>query len=184
MSSSDDDDGLVVLTRLGDLTTAQLVCGRLEADGIAAYLPDEHMATQTWHLHWAIGGIRVQVRKADLERAREILAHPGSDIAPVAESAMEVSTNATASDAAEGQDDDGTIGPGDRAAFRALRVALVSLWLMGLIHPYSLWLALHALGRPDVTAWGRRRAWIALFISLAGCAWLGLLVQRFARLAG
>ena len=68
MSSSDDDDGLVVLTRLGDLTTAQLVCGRLEADGIAAYLPDEHMATQTWHLHWAIGGIRVQVRKADLER--------------------------------------------------------------------------------------------------------------------
>jgi hypothetical protein len=184
VSSSDDDDGLVVLARFGDLTTAQLVRGRLAADGIVAFLPDEHMATQTWHLHVAIGGIRLQVYKADLERAKEILAQPGSEIAASLESAVEMPENATAKSAAEDQDDDGTIGPGDRAAFRALRVALVSLWLMGLIHPYSLWLALHALGRHDVTAWGRRRAWIALFISLAGCAWLGLLVQRFARLAG
>jgi hypothetical protein len=63
-------------------------------------------------------------------------------------------------------------------------VALVSLWLMGLVHPYSLWLAVRALRRDDVTAWGRRRAGIALVISVAGCAWGVLLVRWFVRLAG
>jgi hypothetical protein len=182
--SSNDDDGLVVLTRLNELTAAQLLRGRLEADGIAAYLPDEHMATQTWHLQCAIGGIRVQVHGHDLDRAKEILAQPGAEPGAWAEAALETTGDPMSKDEPDGQDDDGTIGLGDRAAFRALRVALVSLWLMGLVHPYSLWLAMHALARHDVTAWGRRRAWIALFVSLAGCIWLGLLVKRFARLAG
>ena len=52
---------------------------------------------------------------------------------------------------------------------------------MGLIHPYSLWLSVRVLGRQDVTAWGRRRAGIALIVSLAGCTWMGLLVYRFAQ---
>ena len=60
-----------------------------------------------------------------------------------------------------------------------MRVALVSLWLLGLIHPYSLVLAVRALRRKDVTAWGRRRAIIALFVSLLGCAGLSLLVARY-----
>jgi len=83
-------------------------------------------------------------------------------------------------DDAKGQDmnDDGSISAGDRAAYRAMRVALVSLWLLGLIHPYSLLLAVRALRREDVTAWGRRRAWIALAVSLLGCAWISLLVAR------
>jgi hypothetical protein len=51
-------------------------------------------------------------------------------------------------------DDDGSISPGDRAAYRAMRVALVSLWLMGLIHPYSLLLSVRALGRGDLSAVG------------------------------
>jgi len=34
-----------------------------------------------------------------------------------------------------------------RAAYRSMRVALVSLWLLGLVHPYSLFLAVRALGQ-------------------------------------
>jgi hypothetical protein len=178
---ADDADDLVVLVRMGELTAAQLLCGRLAADGIEARLPDEVMATQTWHLQAAIGGIRVQVRRADLERAKEILAQPGMEAAALAEATPEVVAVGGAKTASNGVVDDGSISPGDRAAFRALRVTLVSLWLMGLVHPYSLLLAVRALGLRDVTPWGRRRAWIALLVSFLGCAWLGLLVYRFTR---
>lgn len=178
MARAEAPDDLVILARVGDLTTAQLLCGRLEADGIAATLPDEHVATQNWHLSGAMGGIRIQVRRADLERAKDIMAQPGGpDLLAAGDppaSAAPVGPN--------GEADDGTISEGDRAAFRSLRVALVSLWLMGLFHPYSLWLSLRALGRPDVTAWGKRRAAIALVVSLVGCVGLGLLVHWFYRL--
>lgn len=159
-------DELVTLTRCDQLIAAQLLCGRLGAEGIEGFIPDENVANQTWHLSRAIGGIRVQVRQADLERAQQILTEPGA-----------VEAGAPSSVAEE---DDGTIGPGDRAAYRSMRVALVSLWLMGLVHPYSLVLAIRALGRKDVSAWGRRRAWIALGVSALGCAWMATLVFKLA----
>ena len=62
-----------------------------------------------------------------------------------------------------------------------MRVALVSLWLLGLIHPYSLWLAVRALAQKDITAWGRRRAVIALVVSLVGCGFFALLLARGLR---
>lgn len=185
MSSRIDSTELVTLTRLGELPAAQLLCGRLDAEGIESFIPDEHMANQMWHLTRAIGGIRVQVRQADLERAQQILAQPGvvqDDAVPV-ETRPRKTNGVNKHDGAP-DDDDGSISAGDRAGHRALRVCLVSLWLMGLIHPYSLLLAIRALGRPDITQWGRRRATIALLVSLAGCAWLGLLVYRFWKLAG
>jgi hypothetical protein len=181
MSTAEDPDALVTLVRVGDLTTAQLLCGRLDADGIHCAIPDEHMARQTWHLTSAIGGIRVQVRRADLERAKEILAQPGGAELLANHQGLGLETGEVLT-GPNGAADDDAISAGDRAAFRSLRVALVSLWLMGLIHPYSLWLAIAALRRADVTPWGRRRAGVALVISLAGCAWLALLVQHFARL--
>jgi hypothetical protein len=169
----------VTLTRCGELPTAQLLCGRLDAEGIECFIPDEIMATQTWHLTRAIGGIRVQVRQADLERAQQILENPGVAEGAGEGDAAEVSSESSAGESAgQDKDDDGSISAGDRAAYRAMRVALVSLWLLGLIHPYSLLLAVRALRREDVTAWGRRRAWIALIVSLLGCTWMALLLAR------
>jgi len=185
--TSDDPEEVVTLVRFGELPAAQLLCGRLESEGIESFIPDEIMAAQTWHLNRAIGGIRVQVHQVDLERAKQILEQPGlAEDAAFAASAE----NLVASDVGElaaGQyqggngikDDDGTISPGDRAAYRAMRVALVSLWLLGLVHPYSLFLAVCALRRKDLTAWGRRRAFIALFISILGCAGMAFLLARF-----
>ena len=194
VSDATNSDEVVTLVRVGELTTAQLLCGRLDADGIECFIPDEYMATQTWHLQPAIGGIRVQVRRADLERAQEILAQPGVTEPDQLEGESRGEPTRARSVPSRGgmgtlsgspsEVDDGSISAGDRAAFRALRVALVSLWLMGLVHPYSLWLAVRALRRDDVTAWGRRRAGIALGISVAGCAWGVLLVRWFVRLAG
>jgi len=165
-------DDFVTLTRCDQLVAAQLLCGRLDSEGIDCFIPDEHVANQTWHLSRAIGGIRVQVRQADLERAQQILADPAAGVA--SEGMSEPRPNGVH------DQDDGTIGPGDRAAYRAMRVALVSLWLMGLIHPYSLALAARALRRTDLTAWGKRRAWIALVVSAFGCAWMGALIFKLA----
>jgi hypothetical protein len=153
----DDPAELVTLVRVADLTTAQLLCGRLDADGIHCEIPDEHMANPLWHLRGPTRGLRVQVRRGDLEQAQQILAE-------------------------QPLPDDEPISDGDRAAFRSLRVALVTLLLMGLLHPYSLWLAVRALRRPDITAWGKRRAGIALVVSLAGCLWAVLLVYRLLQL--
>jgi Putative prokaryotic signal transducing protein len=169
-------DDVVTLTRLNNLTAAQLLCGRLDAEGIEARIPDEVMAAQTWHLNCAIGGIRVQVHQRDLERAKEILADPA-----LAENLQDESAQGSAA-AGTTDGDDGTISPGDRAAYRSLRVALVSLWLMGLVHPYSLYLAVRALGQKDLTTWGRWRAWVALGVSLLGCGWMAFLVLRFVQM--
>jgi len=179
-----DPSEIVTLTRCGELTTAQLLRGRLDAEGIECFIPDEHLAAQSWHLTRAIGGIRVQVRQADMERAQQFLAFPGApENMENAESASEAGHDKP--NGVHGTDnDDGSISIGDRAGYRALRVALVSLWLMGLVHPYSLLLAVRALGRRDLTAWGRRRASIAVLVSLAGCAWMTLLVYRFWKLSG
>jgi hypothetical protein len=179
VSDREDPEEVVTLTHCGELTAAQLLCGRLDAEGLECFIPDQIMAAQTWHLNRAIGGIRVQVRRADLERAKEILQHPGvseaADLADAGEASLE---SGRGQPAEQDKDDDGLIGPGDRAAYRAMRVALVSLWLMGLVHPYSLVLSVRALGRKDVTAWGRRRAWIAALVSVVGCAWLALVALR------
>lgn len=161
---------MVTLTRCDQLIAAQLLCGRLGAEGIASFIPDEHLANQAWHLSRAIGGVRVQVMQADLERAKQILAEPGA-VDLLAEALPGRRPNGA-------HEDDGTIGAADRAAYRAMRVALVSLWLMGLIHPYSLVLAVRALRRRDLTGWGRTRAFIALGVSLAGCAFMAVVILK------
>jgi hypothetical protein len=186
VSDSQDPEEIVTLVRFSELPAAQLLCGRLESEGIESFIPDAIMAAQTWHLNRAIGGIRVQVHQVDLERAKQILEQPGlaedAALAASAENLAEPGASELAGQYQGGngvKDDDGSISPGDRAAYRSMRVALVSLWLLGLVHPYSLFLAVRALGRKDLTPWGRRRAIIALLVSLVGCVGFSLLVARF-----
>jgi Putative prokaryotic signal transducing protein len=177
VTDPDRPDDIVTLTRFGELPAAQLLCGRLESEGIECFIPDEIMAGQTWHLNRAIGGIRVQIRRADLDQAKQVLEQAGSGGDASAPS------DGSTPDHRPGHNgvDDDFISPGDRAAYRSMRVALVSLWLLGLIHPYSLWLAVRALVQKDITAWGRRRAVIALVVSLVGCGFFAFLLARGLR---
>lgn len=56
---------------------------RLEAGGVDAVLLDENMVQMDWFFSNAIGGVRVGIAEDDLERAREILAEPPVETAPV-----------------------------------------------------------------------------------------------------
>ena len=52
---------------------ANLAMTRLEAEGIDCVLTNEHMASMNWYWPLAIGGVGLQVRDSDAERAAEIL---------------------------------------------------------------------------------------------------------------
>ncbi|MGH9768185.1 MAG: DUF2007 domain-containing protein [Blastocatellia bacterium] len=57
---------------------AHLAKGLLEANGIMAVIADEYTAGMNWLLSNAIGGVKVQVDKTDLEDALKILALNGA----------------------------------------------------------------------------------------------------------
>lgn len=54
---------------------AQLAKAALESEGIEATIADENLIRLYWAISNAIGGVKVQVRQDDLERARDLLAN-------------------------------------------------------------------------------------------------------------
>jgi hypothetical protein len=52
---------------------AMVARGYLEANGVAAYLPDWHVATNAWYLVHALHGIRLDVHVDDADVARALL---------------------------------------------------------------------------------------------------------------
>ena len=83
-------DRLVTIAAFGDSARAHLAVARLEAEGIDAFLADENIGAMAWHYNIATGGIKVQVRSSDADRAAELLdmrrIHPDAqDEAVVAE---------------------------------------------------------------------------------------------------
>lgn len=67
----------VTLVSCGKMVEADFLRARLESDGIAVFIPDENlMANAGWALN-AYGYIRVQVKPADYEKARELLIESG-----------------------------------------------------------------------------------------------------------
>lgn len=67
------EDKLVTVRNCNWLHEAQFVKSVLAADGIDAEIPDEYMLGVQPFYGAAIGGVRVVVRQADLERAAEVL---------------------------------------------------------------------------------------------------------------
>jgi hypothetical protein len=66
-------DDLVTVTSFSDVAEAELARERLELEGIRAFVIDAQMAGVMPYIASSTGGVRVQVKPSDLERAREIL---------------------------------------------------------------------------------------------------------------
>ncbi|GAC1628667.1 MAG: hypothetical protein NVS9B10_18850 [Nevskia sp.] len=66
--------GLETIAQFNDPVDAQLLQGRLQAEGIPAFLADEHLIQANRLLSIALGGVRVQVAGDDLARALAVLA--------------------------------------------------------------------------------------------------------------
>lgn len=70
---------LVTVATYSESVEAQMGRSALSAHGVRAFIADEHVATLTPHYIGRSLGIRLQVPRADLERAAEILRPPAAD---------------------------------------------------------------------------------------------------------
>jgi tetratricopeptide (TPR) repeat protein len=64
---------LVTIARFSHATEAYIPKTRLEAEGLWAFVADAETVTMNWLYSNAIGGVKLQVCEADVERALEIL---------------------------------------------------------------------------------------------------------------
>jgi Putative prokaryotic signal transducing protein len=67
---------LVTVRKFRDLPEALLAKGSLESSGIECFLADENLVRLDWFISNFIGGIKLNVRAADVENARNILDEP------------------------------------------------------------------------------------------------------------
>ena len=67
---------LVTIQQFRDLPEALLAKGSLESAGIECFLADDNLVRLDWFISNFIGGIKLNVRAADVENARKILAEP------------------------------------------------------------------------------------------------------------
>lgn len=63
----------VTIASFLDPLEARIVLGRLLAEGIDAYVADEHQAINDWYMRQALGGVKVRVRTDQAELARNVL---------------------------------------------------------------------------------------------------------------
>lgn len=66
-------DVLVTIAAFRDPVEAHLARSRLECEGLACTLADEHTVGVNWLSSHAVGGVKLQVRERDRERALRIL---------------------------------------------------------------------------------------------------------------
>jgi hypothetical protein len=73
---NDDLDELVTLTTCQKLADADLIRAKLDAAGIEAFIPDEHLMQNIGFNLNTYGYVRVQVRRQDYASAKELLPEP------------------------------------------------------------------------------------------------------------
>jgi Putative prokaryotic signal transducing protein len=67
---------LVTIRQFRDLPEALLAKGSLESAGIECFLADENLVRLDWFISNFIGGIKLNVRPADVENAQQLLDEP------------------------------------------------------------------------------------------------------------
>ncbi len=63
----------VVVDNFIDVIHADIVRGRLEAEGIPAILGNRHLVTAEWLYSQAMGGVQIMVPREQVDEAREII---------------------------------------------------------------------------------------------------------------
>ncbi len=78
-------DDLVVVARFIFPYQAHMLAGKLEAEGIQAFVHGENFMGMNMLYNGMAGGVRVEVKQSDLESAKEILRQVDSNITPSTE---------------------------------------------------------------------------------------------------
>ena len=70
----EENDRIVTLETYYDPILAEIIRGKLEANGITCYLADENMSIIMPIYNQAIGGVKIRIFEHDLEKAKSIIA--------------------------------------------------------------------------------------------------------------
>ena len=73
---------MITIARFDNIMEASIARARLDAEGIAAFLADEHTVSMNWLLSNAIGGVRLQVADEDAAHALTVLEEDRSGLLP------------------------------------------------------------------------------------------------------
>jgi hypothetical protein len=122
---------LITVATFTDPLEAHIVRGRLEAESIESFVVHEHHVWANWFLSTALGGVKLQVRPEDAQRAREILRQEqaGDYQLPVADVTEEIAAPRSACPVCNSVD----IAPERRSG----HLSLLIVWLSALPFPYS-----------------------------------------------
>jgi len=141
---------------------------RLEAAGIASELADEATVGLAWHMAQAMGGIKLRVDAADLERARAVLAEEDSDDGAASPGFAQTAGGLEAgSSPLEMDPDEAPPNERERTAERAFRCAVFGF----LFWPIFLWATILVLrvwtsDQPWRPRYRRRARWAAVFAAI------------------
>jgi hypothetical protein len=75
-AGNEEGEYLVTVAQFSSGMEAQLARTKLESEGIEAYLADEHMMSINPMYDFALGGVRLQTKSTDAEKALKILNNP------------------------------------------------------------------------------------------------------------
>ena len=132
---------LVTIATFANSLEANLALQCLEGEGIKAFLMDEATETLAWHLTVAVGWIKLQVFRPDVEQALSILQDnnllPNQTLTPVASSQIGKTSVSE-------EEEEERRSWADRIADSAFRAAVIGLVFLP-IQFYSLWLLVRLL---------------------------------------
>jgi hypothetical protein len=77
---------LVTIRQFRDLPEAILARGVLQSAGIEGFLADDNIVRMDWFISNLVGGIKLKVRREDLEAANEVLQEPAPGQLPAEDS--------------------------------------------------------------------------------------------------
>jgi hypothetical protein len=66
------DDKLITVGKFSNNVEAQMAVDQLSFEGIQGFIADEHISS-VYNITGVFGGVKLQVRESDAERARKIL---------------------------------------------------------------------------------------------------------------
>jgi hypothetical protein len=77
-----ENENIVTLEAYYDPMLAEIIRGRLEANGIPCFIADGNTLTANPFYNQALGGVKIKVFERDIEKCREILADTGDTDEP------------------------------------------------------------------------------------------------------
>lgn len=188
MTRPRDEEGLATLVTFSTLAEAQVAKGMLEAAGVESWIADSETASAAWQMTPAMGGIRLQVARDEIDRARAVF---DAEDEPSAASHLgddddDESDDRTGEGATAGEEidpDSLEVPLRDRMAIRAWKASIVGLVLLpGVLHLYSLALLAMVANLPGpLSPAARRRAIWAVAVDALALVAVTFVAVRFLR---